>query len=201
MDTLEAIYNRRAIKHFDANHIMPDEIKTQILNAAKQTPSSFNIQHWRLLDITDPELKQNLRAAAWNQAQITDASMVLIICVDLNAHAKDPQRYWKNAPQAVQDYLVSAIQNFYKDNKQLQRDEAMRSAGLIAQTIMLSAKGLGYDSCPMIGFEFDKVASLINLPQDYEIGMIIPIGKQSQPPREKGGFIPDDEFISENRFL
>ncbi len=200
MDTLDAIYARRAVKNFDATHSMPQEIKQKILDAAQQSPSSFNIQHWRLLDITDGNLRQNLRQAAWNQAQITDASMLLIVCVDIKSHERDPNRYWQNAPEGIRDYLVTAIGNFYNNNPQLQRDEAMRSAGLIAQTIMLAAKSLDYDSCPMIGLEFDKVAHLIHLPEHHEIAMVIAIGKQTQPAREKGGFLPHHEFIRENHF-
>jgi nitroreductase len=200
MDTLQTIYERRAIKKFDATHVMPADIKHKILDAAKQSPSSFNIQHWRLLDIVDKNLRQQVCEASWNQAQVTDASMVVIVCVDVKAHEKEPNRYWKNAPDAVRDYLVSAIGNFYNDKPQLQRDEAMRSAGLIAQTLMLASKALGYDSCPMIGLEFDKVAKLINLPTDYEIAMMITIGKQTQPAQAKGGFLPDNEFVRENTF-
>lgn len=200
MDTLEAIYQRRAIKHFDANHEMPPEIQEKILDAARQAPSSFNIQHWRLLNITDKILKEKLREASWNQAQVTDASLFLIICVDLKAHAKDPDRYWETAPAEIRNFLVSAIGNFYSDNTQLQRDEAMRSAGLIGQTIMLAAQSFGYGSCPMIGLEFDKVSKLINLPEGYEIAMMLPIGKPLQPAHAKGGFIPDHEFICENTF-
>ena len=57
VNTLDAIYARRAIKHFDSNHKIPIEIKNKIFDAAKQAPSSFNIQHWRLLDIVEPTEK------------------------------------------------------------------------------------------------------------------------------------------------
>lgn len=200
MNTIEAIYNRRAIKNFDATHTMPDDIKKKILDAAQQSPSSFNIQHWRLLDITDNKLREKIKQIAWNQSQITDASMVLVLCVDLEAHAKNTARYWQNAPKEIQDFLVSAIHNFYNDKPQLQRDEAMRSAGLIAQTIMIASKGLNYDSCPMVGFDYEKLSELIHLPQNHAIAMIIAIGKQTQPARDKGGFLPHDEFIRENHF-
>lgn len=201
MDIFQAIYNRRAVKHFDKNHVMPTMDKLKILDAARQTPSSFNLQHWRLVDITDDNQRNLIRKASWDQAQVTDASTLLIVCVDIKAHEKQPERYWQTAPENIQQFLVSAIKNFYNGNEALQRDEAMRSAGLIAQTIMLAAQGLGYDSCPMIGLEFDKVSELINLPSDYEIAMMITIGKQAEPAKAKGGYIPEKEFIIENKFL
>ena len=66
---------------------------------------------------------------------------------------------------------------FYQGKEELQRDEAMRSCGIAGQTIMLAAKAMGYDSCPMIGFDAEKVAELIRLPEDHAIGFMISVGK------------------------
>jgi hypothetical protein len=49
-------------------------------------------------------------------------------------------RYWKNAPQEVQDFMLPAIDAYYRDKDQVQRDEAMRSCGIAAQTLMLTEK-------------------------------------------------------------
>ncbi len=185
MNIFDAIKERRSIKHFDANHKMTAAEENQIFELAKQAPSSFNIQHWRIVKVDDKDLRTKLRQAAWNQEQVTDASMLLIVCAVLNAWQKEPQRYWQTAPQNVRDYLLTAIKNFYEGKLQLQRDEALRSVGLISQTIMLAAKGLGYDSCPMIGFDVEQVSKLINLPQDHIIGMMVTVGKAVKPAQPK----------------
>ncbi len=83
----------------------------------------------------------------------------------------------------------------------MQRDEALRSVGLISQTIMLAAKGLGYDSCPMIGFDVEQVSKLINLPQDHIVGMMIAIGKAVKPAQPKGGYLAQNEVVINNHFL
>jgi nitroreductase len=49
MNTLEAIYQRRAIKQFDPEHRLTKEEETRLLEAAIQAPTSFNIQHWRFV--------------------------------------------------------------------------------------------------------------------------------------------------------
>ncbi len=152
MDTFEAIEKRRSIKNFDPNHVMTKQEIDKILSAAIQSPTSYNIQNWRFVTITNKETKARLRAASWNQSQVTDASVVIVLCADLHAWEKDPARYWKNAPKSTQDYLVPAIIEAYKGQDQFQRDEAIRSCGMAAQTIMLAAKAMDYDSCPMIGF-------------------------------------------------
>ena len=165
-----------------------------------QAPSSFNIQHWRLVNVTDKALRAKLREAAFDQAQVTDASLLFVVTVDIKAWEKNPARYWVNAPKEAQNILVPWINPFYAGKEQLQRDEAMRSAGIILQTMMLSAKAMGYDSCPMVGFDFDKVAELIHLPKDYAVAAMLVIGKGTKPAWPKPGFIPKSEMVIENHF-
>lgn len=200
MHTFDAIRERRAIKHFDPNHQLTGEELNQLLELAMQAPSSFNIQHWRLVNVTDQALRAKLRKAAFDQAQVTDASLLFVVTVDIKAWEKNPARYWVHAPKEAQDILVPWINPFYAGKEQLQRDEAMRSAGIILQTMMLSAKAMGYDSCPMVGFDFEQVAQLIHLPKDYAVAAMLVIGKGTKPAWPKPGFIPKSEMVIENHF-
>lgn len=200
MNTLEAIHARRAIKHYDPEHrLTEDEIRT-LLNATLQAPTAFNIQHWRFVVVRDPELRRQIRAVAWDQAQVTDASLLVILCADLGAWRKQPERYWQEAPKPVQDILLPAIQQYYTGREQVQRDETMRSCGLAGMTLMLAAKALGYDSCPMDGFDFDAVARLIHLPEDHVISFMVAIGKGTQPAWPKPGQLSYEEVVIDNRF-
>lgn len=201
MNVLTAIQQRRSVKHFDANHVMTTEEQQQLLTHTLLAPTSFNIQNWRFVVVSDPELRQKLRLAAWNQAQITDASLVVVICGDTQAWQKQPERYWRNVNDpARKDYILGALHNFYVDKSQTQRDEAMRSAGIAAQTLMLAAQELGYDSCPMIGFDAQQVAELIQLPADHTIGLIVTVGKAVQPANPRSGALAYDEVVIHNRF-
>ncbi|MGV0999759.1 MAG: nitroreductase family protein [Fluviibacter sp.] len=200
MEAIEAIRQRRAVKHFDPNHRLTEDEVQLLLDVAAQSPSSFNIQHWRIVNVTDPALRAQLREAAFDQAQVTDASILFVVCTDIKAWEKDPKRYWVHAPKEAQDILVPWINPFYSGKEQLQRDEAMRSVGLILQTLMIGAKGMGYDSCPMIGFDIEKVGELVNLPKDYAVGAMLVIGKGIKPAWPKPGFIPMSEMVVENHF-
>lgn len=200
MDVFEAIEKRRSIKNFDPSHIIPKQQIDKILSAAILSPTSYNIQNWRFVTIANKDLQAKIRQASWNQAQVTDASVVVILCADLLAWKKDPVRYWRNAPQAARDYLVPAIIKSYEGQDQFQRDEAIRSCGMAAQTIMLAAKALDYDSCPMIGFDPKQVAKLINLPDDHMIAMMITIGKALKPAAPRGGQLPLDEVVFNDHF-
>ncbi|MEO0652839.1 MAG: nitroreductase family protein [Planctomycetota bacterium] len=200
MDLFEAIQTRRAVKHYDPNHQLTEEELTRLIEAAMQAPTSFNIQHWRFVVVKDPELRKQIREHGNDQAQITDASALILMTADVDAWKKEPQRYWRNAPAEVAELLVNWMGPFHEGKPQLQRDEAQRSIGMAMQTLMLAARGLGYDSCPMIGFDHDKVAELVNLPADHCIGPMVAIGKKTKDSWPKPGQLAREEVVVIDRF-
>ena len=105
---------------------MPQEDLDQILAAAMAAPTAFNIQHWRFVVVSDPELRQQIRANAWDQAQVTDASTLIILTGDEHGWNKDPQRYWKMLRKKCRK---PAIGQYYEGKTDVQRDEVMRSCG------------------------------------------------------------------------
>ena len=201
MDTFDAIYQRRAVKGFDPEHRISNEQERKLLDAAIQAPTSFNIQHWRFVILRDPDLRQRIRTEFGNdQAQMTDASLLVLMTADKKAWTKNPDRYWRNAPPEVAKLLVDWIAPFHEGREWLERDEAQRSIGMAMQTLMLAAKALGYDSCPMIGFDIDKVAELIRLPEDHVMGPMVAIGKGTKDPWPKPGQLSLDEVVIDNSF-
>ena len=200
MDTFDAIYQRRALKHFDSAHKLSSEEEQKIFEAAIQAPTSFNIQHWRFIVLRDSELRKKVRELGNDQAQMTDASLLILMAADMKAWQKEPARYWKNAPEEVAELLVGWMGPFHEGREWLQRDEAQRSIGMAMQTIMLAAKAMGYDSCPMIGFEIEQVADLVKLPEDHVLGPMIAIGKGVKDPWPKPGQLPLSEVVLENSF-
>ncbi len=200
MNVIQAIETRRAVKGFDPLHHMQESEIERLMTLTLLSPTAFNIQNWRFVLARDPELRKQLRAVAWDQAQVTDASLLVILTADLKSWEKEPARYWKDAPQPVREYLVPAIDQYYRDRDQVQRDEAMRSCGMAAMTLMLAAKEMGYDSCPMDGFDFDAVGKLINLPSNHVVAMFVAIGKKTREAWPRGGQLPMSEVVIENRF-
>lgn len=200
MELFDAINQRRSIKAYDPEHRMTDAEIEQLLTLAIQSPTSFNIQHWRFVVVREAELRKQIRAVGNDQAQMTDASILIVMTADTKAWQKNPARYWQNAPKEVADLLVNWMGPFHEGREQLQRDEAMRSIGMAMQTIMLAAKGMGYESCPMIGFDFEPVAELINLPEDHVLGPMIAVGKGIKDPWPKSGQLPLGEVVFHDKF-
>ena len=96
--------------------------------------------------------------------------------------------------------LVNWMGPFHEGREWLQRDEAQRSIGMAMQTLMLAAQGLGYQSCPMIGFDIEEVAKLINLPEDHVMGPMVAIGKGTKDAWPKPGQLPTAADMPKNLF-
>jgi nitroreductase len=200
LDTFDAIKTRRAIKKFDPSHKMsPEEIKF-LMELAILAPTSYNQQNWRFITATDQDVKDKISKAARDQAQPKDGSLVIVLCGDTNAWKTNPNRYWRNAPKERQAQVTKALEKKYSGSSENRRDEVMKSCGFAAQTIMLAAKQMGLDSCPMRGFDYDELAKVINLPQDHIIAMMVVVGKALEPAGPRGGQLALDEVVFENKF-
>ncbi len=200
MDTITAIKNRRSIKQFDSQHRMSESEISELLSLAMLSPTAFNIQHWRFVLVQDRVLREEIRTVSWMQPQVTDASLLIVLCADVKAWDKQPERYWQNAPDDVREGVVAAIDDYYRGREARQRDEAMRSCGIAAQTLMLAAKAMGYDSCPMDLADMKAVGKLIHLPPDHVIAMFVAIGKGVREPWPRAGQLSLDEVVIADHF-
>jgi nitroreductase len=200
MNVNTAIETRRSVKSFDPHHKMTQVEIDQLMSLAMLSPTAFNIQNWRFVLVTDAVLRHQIRSVSWNQAQVEEASLLIVLTADLKAWEKQPERYWKNAPKAASDILVPMIGHYYANNEQLQRDEGMRSCGMAAMTIMLAAKEMGYDTCPMDGFDFDAVGKLLNLPADHTPAMFVVVGKALKEAQPRSGQLAMNEVVISNTF-
>lgn len=200
MQVKQAIETRRSVKNYDPHHKLTQVEIDELMQLAMLSPTAFNIQNWRFVVVTDPVLRQQIRSVSWNQAQVEEASLLIVLAADLKAWAKQPERYWQHAPKAVVDVLIPAIGHYYENNEQAQRDEAMRSCGMAAMTLMLAAKDMGYDTCPMDGFDFDAVAKLLDLPHDHIPVMFVTVGKALKQAKPRSGQLAMHEIVIQNKF-
>ncbi len=181
MDTLETIKQRISANHFDTTKTLSEAEIKELISYAIEAPSSYNIQHWRFVAVTKPEEKARLKAVAYNQAKVADAAVTFIVLGDLQAYEKLPQIYQPLVdagamPQATADHVVGMATGMYQGNPQMQRDEALRSGGLVAMTLMLAAEAKGLVSGPMIGFDPEGVKREFGISDRYVPVMLIAVG-------------------------
>lgn len=199
MSLLDTIRARRSVKQFDPEHRLSDEELATLLKAAALAPTSFNMQNRHFVVVQDALIREEVQAAAWGQKQISEAAALFVITGDLVAH-RNTERYLRDAPGQAREGLEPMIMKFYDGQDALLRDEACRSVGLAAMNLMLMAKEMGYDSCPLIGFDPAKVSEALHLDADHPPLMIVVVGRAKEPARARMGLLDLSEQVSVDRF-
>ena len=199
MTLIDLIRRRRSVKHFDPDHRLSDDELRRLLTASALAPTSFNMQNRHLVCVVDPAVKAELFTAAWGQEQIRDASVVVVLTGDRRAY-RNTARYLRHAPRDARETYERMIPAMYAEDDALARDEDVRSVGLAAMNLMLMATEMELESCPMIGFDPDRVREILGLPVDHAPLMIVVIGRGVRPPRERMGLLDLEEFVSVDRF-
>jgi nitroreductase len=201
MNVITAIEARRSFRQFDPNHEMTEAEIERLISLTMLSPTPGNTQPWRFVVVRDAELLKQLRAAAYDQSQVTDASLLVIMTADLSAWTTEPTRYSRTAGPEMSEVLAKSMMQFYTGKEWLVRDDAMKSTGLAAMTLMLAAQEMGYNSCPMGGIDLDAVGKLIDLPEDHLVSMFVTIGKPLANAWPRGGQLLIEEVLVRDRFI
>ena len=188
----QAISDRRATPSFDGTPIPPEDLRA-ILEAGLAAPSGYNMQPWRFIVVQSPEQKKRLRAAAYNQGKVEEASAVIVACGDADGWRKDldlmihlgreggmPEGYAAQARNSVTNYLS----HFSSD----EMHGWLNKMVMIATTqMMMMAEVMGYDTAPMEGFEQEKVHEVLRLPLSYWVVALLGVGHLKGPDKFYGG--------------
>lgn len=177
----KAIESRVSINHFDPERAVSDEAIESLVAQATRAPTAYNFQNWRFIAVRSPEAKARLKALAYGQQKVQDASVVFIICGTLAAHEQLAQVLKPSVDagiieQHVAEAWVSRAAGAHANNPTLQRDEAIRSASLAAMTLMLAAEGMGLVSGAMTGFDMEGLARELRLASSEVPAIVVTIG-------------------------
>jgi nitroreductase len=182
---IEVIEKRFSANQFDTTKTLSHAEIQELVRLAAQAPSSFNIQHWRFVAVTDKAAKEKLKAVAYNQPKVADASVTFIVLGDLNGHEKLPEAFApllaaKAMDQKSFDGLLGMANGMYSNNPQMRRDEAIRSASMAALNLMNAATARGLISGPMIGFDPEGVKREFGISDQYVPVMLIAVGYEAK---------------------
>jgi nitroreductase len=183
MDVIQAIKERRSINFFETGKEIPNDKLKELLEIANLSPSSFNLQPWKVVVVKEPEKKKILKQCAFNQPKVEEASVVLILVADPNAMEENMDRMldsWQELgymkPDMRETYKGMA-NNLYGTADSLKRKIfAIKNTSLFAMNLMIAAKGLGLETHPMDGFDEECVKKEFNIPADKIIPMLIAVG-------------------------
>ena len=188
MDLEEILKTRYATKLFEGRQIEKEKLE-KLFDLILLTPSSYNLQPWKIKVVEDQETKEKLFAVSFNQKQLTTCSAVLVLCADLDIEkniSKLEKKLLVAMPQQKVQQFIDLLKNFAKSMDRNQRlIWAQKQVYLLAQTTLLVSKYLGLDSCPMEGFDPVAYSKILNLPDNLVPTLVIPIGYAADKPRPK----------------
>jgi nitroreductase len=158
-----------------ARQKLTEEETSQLLSLTALSLSAFNVNNCRFVVVRDPDLRKQINNFSVNQSQVPHPSSLIILCADLQHGEKIAGA--NSEPEPGDPLATSRKKTARQTRDQSQRDEAMYSCGIAAQTLMLTAKAMNYDSWRLEGFDSEGIGKLINLPQDYVVAMLLVVGK------------------------
>jgi nitroreductase len=188
----QAIRERRATPSFDGAPI-PAENLRKILQAGLNAPSGYNMQPWRFIVVQSEEQKKRLRAAAYNQGKVEEASAVIVACGDEDGWRRDLDQVLLQGVEGgmPEGYAAQARSSVPKYLSHFSSDEMhgwLNKNVMIATTqMMLMAEVMGYDTAPMEGFEQEKVREVLRLPLSYWVVALLAVGHLRGPDKYNGG--------------
>jgi nitroreductase len=190
----QAMDFRHACKIFDETKQVPEDAMHYILEMGRKSPSSFGMEPWKFLVITNKELKEKLRPFCWDQPQITTCSHLVIILAAIESVKPESgiplKRFSRRAmPQEKLDFYTEIYASHLK--KTLASDENIycwtaRQTYIAAANMMTAAAYIGIDSCPIEGFEKENVEKVLQLDTtQYQVALLLPFGYRINPQSEQ----------------
>lgn len=192
MEFKEIVMKRYATKNFDGKKI-PEEKVNELLEMIRYAPSSFNIQPWKIIVIKDQALKDKLLPVSWNQPQVANCSHLLVFCANKNIleniNSIEKESIKKGAkPESIKEY-IKIMQDFEKSLDEEQKlNWAQKQTYIALGNALNGAKSLGFDSCPMEGFQPEEYSKILQLPKHLVPTVVCPIGYASDKPKPKFRF-------------
>ena len=181
----EAMNFRHACKAFDESKTILDEEMHYILEAGRTSPSSFGMEGWKFLVITNEALKAKLRPACWDQVQVTSSSHLVIILAAIDkvkvASGEVEKRFARrDMPQENLDFYMDIYAKHLVNT--LDTDEHIyhwtsKQSYIALANMMTAAAYIGIDSCPIEGFEKEKVEEILELDTSkWQVSVLVPFG-------------------------
>jgi nitroreductase len=199
----QVLLDRRATNHFLPDEV-PEEYLRAILQLAAQAPSGYNLQPWRFIVVREPANRQRLMKAAYNQAKVGEAPVV-IIAVGMKEEWKQraDEVFREGAERGagslanVEKYKQGAL-NFLAT---LPMDVWVNRHTMIAfTTLMLAAEAYGFDTAPMEGFDAAAVKREFGIPDEGEVVALLAIGRAKEPDKPYGGRFELSRFVYSERY-
>lgn len=200
---LKAMDFRHACKVFDETKKISNEDINFILEVARKSPSSFGMEGWKFLVITNEKLKEKIRPFCWDQVQITSCShLVVVLCAIENLKVESGVPLKRFQRRGLDKDATNNYINVYKNHLQetLSSDEniyswSSKQSYIAVGNMMSAAAFIGIDSCPIEGLEKENVEKVLDLDTNkFQLSMILTFGYRINP-QSKQLRLPFEEVV------
>lgn len=185
---LEKLNWRYATKKMDPQKKVPEEKLQKILEAARLAPTSSGLQPFEIIVVSDPEVRAKIRAVAWDQAQITDGSHLLVFAAwdnytedRINAMFDQVNEERGGTNEGWEAYRQKLLTGYVPREAEVNYAHAARQAYIALGMALTAAAFEGVDSTPMEGFEPEKVDEILGLKdRGLRSVTIVPLGYRAE---------------------
>lgn len=202
MSFLSQLDWRHATKNFDPNKKVPDDQLAQLKEAIQLTPTSFGLQPFHVKIVDSEAIKAAIKPHAWDQAQITDCSHLLVFCARTDVMDRVNQYFEvatggnaevREKMKGYEDLMVGALQ----PRNEAQHEEWANRQVYIAHGFALAACAeLEIDSCPIEGFVPAEADKILELPSHIKSVVLMPIGYRAEEPSHGKVRFPESDLFS-----
>ena len=199
MEFKEIVQKRYATKKFNGEMLSQEKID-EFLEIIRMSASSFGLQPWKIKIISDPETKEKLLPVSFNQPQITTCSHLLVFCAntDIAGNINKYEQMMKESgiPEEKVNMAMGMMRGFEKNlSSEGKKCWAEKQTFLAVSNAINGAKSLGFDSCPMEGFQPEEYSKLLNLPENIVPTALVTIGVAADEPHGKIRYAKEDMFF------
>ena len=180
MDFSEVVTQRRSVRNYDASKEITDDQLKELFEMAKHSPSSYNLQPWEFVIVRNKKNKERIKNCAYGQQHVAEASAVIIVLGTTNPLKKSKLIIEDRIKKGLMDeekqkHFEQSVKKI-SENKNSGKIWTIKSTTLCAMTIMLAAQNMGLSTCPMEGFNANSVKKEFQIPEEYEVVMLITLG-------------------------
>jgi nitroreductase/dihydropteridine reductase len=185
----DLVQRRYAVKKFDGR-MVPEELMQELYDIIRYSPSGLNFQPWKIKVVTDPEVKQRLFSASWDQPQVTTCSHLLVFCANENLKGQIDKIVAEMRRMGIEKETVEKYEKLAKDFVVHVAPVALtawtqHNVFLALATALYGAASLGIDTCPMGRFDPEAYARILDLPSSLHPTMLCAVGYAADEPGPK----------------
>jgi nitroreductase len=178
LSAAEAALARHSVRDYLDTPVTDEEVRT-LLELTGRAPSAFNLQPWRFIVVRDQQLKDQLKGAAYNQKQVSEAPVVIAMYADMeDTLANLDEVVHPDLPADKKAGTIDMLQQTFGGMTPDARAVwANAQANIALGYLLLIARSEGFDTSPMLGFVPDQVKSLLDIPAHATITALVALGR------------------------